>query len=813
MKKSEEENSAEKKAKSPESQPQLKSETAPSKKSKKSDIGKLWSASPTKVPRRSTGFKEQQEEIQVKEPIGFKRLSIGAMVILVIGLAAHLTGIFGGEVFLDHYHLGPLRAIENTDQYWAELVSSGILHPLSQPWVRASFVMDAQSSGMSMVWLHTVNLFLHLLTALYLFILLFRLGRMWKAEDKIEVDATVMAFAAAGIFVCHPLANQSVSYISSRDAVLIGVNYFLCLNVFLLAFLSRGAGAMLLWYACLLVFGAMAVFSGVAALSLPIVMLAVAASLKPDDMTWREWIALRWPDTALVAGAAVLLPFLTVFGVNTSLTDGIGLPTPSIVDYLMAQFTAFAFYYLRCFLVPVGLSIEPPFIVSGGPQELLAAAGAALFAATLYLLYRFRDVPPIALGIFLLIAPMVAYGAIVQPELVSDARFYIPLSGLCLICGYGLARMAERSRKNAALTFAFTVLLLCGLSGWRSYSFASDETLFKETLKTNPESARMHAFLAQTYLKQDKPKEARIEALEALKNDAESVSAHLALGQVALREKDLGTARQELEKASELAEAEKVSSITKSEVRAALADLYMQIGMLNKARPLLEEARLLQPRNSRLSLLLGKAYLFEGKPVLALMELNKGYAADRLNPDYFEPLAQALLDSKMPAMAYQAYMMADRAVTVTPSLHSFQLLARASITLGKMDVAEEWIKQSFRKDAHNAETLYLASLLARERGNKEAAKKYLDQARAADPEIAEKVPSLPADQMKRLRDDLSKMMDARSAPAGGKPESPEGEAIPNVDAAPKQDAAPKGQTAPKVKSSQEDRPATKSAVP
>lgn len=738
------------------------------KKSAKSepDVSKLWKASPSKIPKKALTPDVQKEEVEQKYPIPWRQLSIMAMLIILVGVIAHISGLFGGPVFLDNYNLGHLQVIEDADRFFAGLFATGFLHPFTQPWLKASYAMDVQQSQMSFVWLHFVNLVLHVLTSLYLFVLIVRLGRIWKVDERLDVDPNIMAFAAALIFVCHPLATQTVAYVSGRDASLQAVNYFLSLNCFLMAFLARGTVAMLLSYLVLVGLMAMALFCGIQAISLPISMFVVAMLLKPDDIKTGEWTSLRFPDFLLVAMAAIGFPLVALTGVYTDLTDGIGLPTPSTLEYLMAQFSAFAFYYLRAFIVPVGLSIEPPLVMSGGPHELLAVVGLAVLGGLLYLMWRFRRTPPLVLGFFLLIAGLVPYAIFVQPELVSDRRFYISLAGAALLVAYPLSRLALTSFNKAAMGFAVLIAVFTGLSVWRSFAWSSEQSLWTETLRTNPGSSRAHAMLALQHLAQEKKDLAKKEAEEALKLDPESVPGHLALAKLALVDKNFASAQKELEKAVALAQAEKVSAVLLAECRGLLADAYMSQGMYAKARPLLDLARRERPDDASLHLLLGKAFLEEGKPVQAMLELRKGYLKDKANVEYFAPLAQAFLDARVSGgMAQQGYMMAERAMMVTPSLYSFQLLARAALFTGQFEVADEWIRQCMKKDAKNATTLYLKSILERELGKTAESEKTRGMAIAIDPKIETKVPMLSHKDMQEMHKNVKTPSLAAPKPA------------------------------------------------
>ncbi|HEY9785139.1 MAG TPA: tetratricopeptide repeat protein [Candidatus Obscuribacterales bacterium] len=725
--------------------------SSPAKKSSSAaaDAQVLWKVRPTKIPKAAPPAKE--EEIEVKEPVPWRRFSVLASAIIWIALGAHMAGLFGGEVFNDQYFLQPVKAMEDSQRFWAELIANGLQHPLSQPWMRASFAWDFRSAGTSAVWFHSVNLGLHIATSLYLFFLLFRLGRYWKAEGKQVVDPVYLAFGAAALFACHPLAAEPVAYISARGAPLVGANYFLALNFFLWAFLARGMFSMLGLYAVSFVFAAMALFSGLEALTLPFSMLVLALLLKPLSMTMKEWAQARYPDLVLIGGACIGVPFLAALGANVYLNDGLGLPTPSTFEYLASQFNGVVSYYLRCFLVPIGLSVEPPLVGASGIGDVLAALGVVCVVAAIYLAWKFRNNPAVAFGVFLALANLIPAGSFVQPEMTSDARFYMSLAGLCTIVGWVFARYLDYSRLRAIAAAVVVFVAFCGLSEWRALAWASDQSLWKETLRTNPQSARAHAMLALDLLRQSKTADARKEAEEALRIDANSVLGREALGIVKVQENDLQSAAMELSEAVDEARSQKVANYVLADCQIALADAYLRLGMPAKAKPLVEQARTVQPGNPKMHLLLGKCWLEDGQPFLAFMELRKGMAKDPSNIDFYEPLAQSLLDNKLPQLLGQAYDFAQRAVMLKPTAKAFNIIARAALETERLDEAENWLKNSLKKNPNDAEALYLMSILMKDKHKDAEAADYKKQAVAINPKIESKVPVLPLAELRKLR--------------------------------------------------------------
>ena len=94
-----------------------------------------------------------------------------------------------------------------------------------------SFALNYHFGGLNVWGYHLVNLIIHLANSciVYWFTLLIFLTPALK-ENAIARDKKIIAFAAALLFVSHPLATQSVAYIVQRMASLVALFYLLSIS-------------------------------------------------------------------------------------------------------------------------------------------------------------------------------------------------------------------------------------------------------------------------------------------------------------------------------------------------------------------------------------------------------------------------------------------------------------------------------------------------------------------------------------------------------------------------------------------------------
>lgn len=740
------------------SAPESTSDAAEEKKReiKNENMFRMWNARPTRIPAvQKTKDGATAEPVGLpKQSVNWKVVSIAATIICVLAIFSHITGLFGQFVLNDQLVLTPLRIGADNDVFWSRLLARGLATPFSGLWTNVSLALDLKSG--SMIWFHMVNLSLHAAASLYLFFLLFQLGRYWMLEHRTAVKPEHFAFAASGLFACHPLASEIISYIPGREMALVGANYFLSMFFFFAAFVARKPLTMVLLYTAMFACVVMAAFSGPSSMTIPLALLTLALLAKPVEMEWSEFTKLRWPDLTIVGILAAAFIYLITMGIPTALNNGIGLVSLPFDQYLASQFKAFVTYFLRCFLVPGGLSIEPPLVMASGFTDPLALLGVVAVGGIVYLAYRYRNIPQLVLGLSLTLVGLFPDFVLRQSEVVSDARYYISLAGLSIAFGWGVAKMSLLSFKQVAASLAILFIGFAGLSNWRALAWSSEEKLWKEVLKTNAQSARAHSKLAAIALGEGKKDEAKKEIDEALKLDPDSPLAHMVLGRLLQSQQANTEAFKEFETALKLAKEKMASTIIIAQCQAQVADALVRQGDYGRVKELVDEAKAVLGESAQLRYLSGMQLLNEKQYVLAIAELQQGFIQDRRNNQYVEPLATAYLGSRLPTLIPQAYKLMEHAVQTFPTKESLLLFARAAIELNQIDEARDAIENAAKLGGEDAQVFYLRSFVARAKKNAAQAAAYKAKALQMDPKIETNVPVIAPEEVKELLDDQAR---------------------------------------------------------
>jgi tetratricopeptide (TPR) repeat protein len=322
------------------------------------------------------------------------RFWLGLLLIIVI--AGSYYSSFPGAFHYDDYPLlleNP-KVIESDFDYSSFLYQYGG-RPLTL-WV---FHVNHRLAGPSPSGFHAVNMGLHVLVVLLLFVLVAK----WTGQMAV-------GFLTALLFAIHPAQVQAVNYIWSRSVLLMSV-------FVLLALITRRP-----WLR--LTFFQLAIWSRAEAL----------VALVP--LIWRN--PKRWKGVALLVSVN-----LACFGLGFLLDNPakVGWNHPDILTYWLTAAQAFWMYgYLS--LLPAKFSLYHS-VLQFGWQSLLAltillAAGGITWAIH-------KRWPWLAKGI-IWFALYLAPGLLVpNAAQFHESRLYLALAGLCLLAAWGLTKLDPHS--------------------------------------------------------------------------------------------------------------------------------------------------------------------------------------------------------------------------------------------------------------------------------------------------------------------------------------------------------------------------------
>jgi Flp pilus assembly protein TadD len=537
-------------------------------------------------------------------------------------LIAYLPAMSGGYIWDDNAYVTQnpaLKTVEGLRRIWVDPAVSPQYYPL----VFTSFWVEYHLWRLWPVGYHAVNVALHALNAILLWLVLRRLsvrGAWW----------------AAAIFALHPVHVESVAWITERKNVLSGALYLSALLAYLrFAKVSTIPGVRLSdaivrpWQAYLLAVGLYlgALFSKTVTCSLPAAILLIL---------WWKRKSLGWSEALpvipmLVIGAAMGL--MTVWIEQHHVGAQGEEWTLSLIERSLIAGRALWFYAGKLHWPSQLTFVYPRWHIDAGSwwQWLFPAAALGVFVA-LWLLRGRIGKGPLAAVLFFASTLVPALGFIdVYPfrySFVADHFQYLASIGLIGLCPAALSALFQRSSLRIRATgcvAGMVVLAALGTLTWRQGHVYKDlETLWRDTLTKNPSSWMAYNNLGILFFQQNKREEAAAHFSQTLRLKPDHAEAHNNLGVLLAGQGRLQEAIAHYTEALRL-------KPDYAEAHNGLATILIGQDKLQEAIAHYTEALRIRPTYAEAHYNLGLVLVREGRLEEAIAQYTK---ALRLKPDY-----------------------------------------------------------------------------------------------------------------------------------------------------------------------------------
>lgn len=365
-----------------------------------------------------------------------------------------------------------------------------------------SFFLNFKLNGFHPEGYHLVNILFHGLTASALFVLLLLTARTPVGKRYDTGRWRWIAFAAALLFLAHPIQTAAVTYIMQRLAVLATFFYVLTVCCYIYArvryyetkkivFAAYG-GAMLSLCAGLL--------SKEIVITVPLMVFAY------------EWVFFnsvqprQWPQRirimVLLLGGGWLIAVFSWFNVFELIQPERTISATNVnsVQYALTQLHVIV-RYLQLLIAPIGQSIDHdvPLVSS---LFNAATLGCAVLLGSLIAVAGIarRRFPLLAFGIlWFFIALLIESSIIPLSDVMVEHRLYLPSVGFVIALAYGLSCLGKRVRWGAfvMLVGVYVFLTFSRNALWHDEFALWSDAIRKAPLKPRGYLARAHLFEVQ----------------------------------------------------------------------------------------------------------------------------------------------------------------------------------------------------------------------------------------------------------------------------------------------------------------------------
>jgi tetratricopeptide (TPR) repeat protein len=418
--------------------------------------------------------------------------------LLLLIAAAIYAGAFSGTFQYDD-----TLAILDNPHLDSRQTFAGHLDHMVRPVLNATFLLDRSLYGTSPAGYHLLNLLLHLGSGILIYLILTR-----AVTDR----QSSVPFWTAFLFLIHPIATETVTYISGRASGLMTFFYLSALFLYVKA-LEQSDTMEVRWLylsGAALSF-ALSIGSKETAASLPIILLLW-------DMVIR---GLKGPSLQ----SAVLSRYLP-FGVVLLFAAGWAWSHPRYAalaefslnirplwDNLLSELHAWA-YAMVLFFTPWNQNFDHdlPLFHSLSQWPLLLDV-LFLTALAAWVLIARRRFPLVTFGIAWFFIELLPTSLIPRNDLLSERNLYLPAVGLHLaivaLASQLIPWLITIIRRPALVRFGLAtlattvVLTLCFFTYQRNLLYQDRLLLWSDAVAKSPNKARPHNNLGYAYALRD----------------------------------------------------------------------------------------------------------------------------------------------------------------------------------------------------------------------------------------------------------------------------------------------------------------------
>jgi len=385
-----------------------------------------------------------------------------------------------------------IRSLSNVKAWWS-------FYP-SRPVGYLSFALNYHFHRLDLWGYHLVNLAIHIANAVLVWwLVMLTMATPVMRNQPIARHKGAMALFTALLFVSHPLATQSVTYIVQRLASLATLFYLLSLALYVKSRLGednkdkRG----FFFYAGSILCAVLGMLTKEIVFTLPFTLVLYEFSFIKTH-TWR--IDLK--DRGIQIPAIILVIFIVLFFLDFSFN--ILKPIPPLLyqgydypitawEYFFTQFSVIL-TYIRLLIVPVNQNFDYDYPISHSLFEWHTVVGMLSLAGVLFLgILLFRRYRLIFFGIFWFFLTLSVESSIIpiSQNVIFEHRTYLPSIGFFLVLTGVLFYFLYGRYKQVALgVMVLMVLTNTVLTYERNKVWKSDYTLWGDSAKKSPDKPR-----------------------------------------------------------------------------------------------------------------------------------------------------------------------------------------------------------------------------------------------------------------------------------------------------------------------------------
>ncbi len=417
---------------------------------------------------------------------------IGAAIIVILGIIIYSNSFNCAFHYDDGLHIvnnAKIRNIGDVNAWW---------NYSQRPISMFSFVLNYHFNKLDVWGYHLVNLLIHLITTglVWWFAFLIFSSPALK-EHPVVKNKFLLSFFISLLFLAHPLATQSVTYIMQRQNAMAAMFYFLSIILYMKGRMSdKEIWKKYLLFAGSLIFMILGVFSKENAFTIPLSIILVEFFF----LRTRK-ISINFKDYRVIL-AIVFLIGLAVLVLSRFSFDMFDIRKPSDIEgrnytitplnYLFTEFWVIL-KYIQLLIFPINQSLDHDIRISNNFFELRTIISfLVLLGLVVWAVFLFKKHRIFSFGIIWFLLTLSIESSIIPlDDFIYEHRTYLPSFGFFLIISIVIYNLLWQKNKNIAISiFVLLVIISSIASHQRNNVWKDDITLWSDVVLKSPGKAR-----------------------------------------------------------------------------------------------------------------------------------------------------------------------------------------------------------------------------------------------------------------------------------------------------------------------------------
>jgi protein O-mannosyl-transferase len=370
---------------------------------------------------------------------------------------------------------------------------------------------------------HLVNLIIHLINAILVYWLSFLIFSTPVLKDKfIPKDKTILSLAGALLFVSHPLATQSVTYIVQRMTSMSAMFYFLGLVLYLLSrFTDKGKASKTRLLIGCGISGLLACLTKENAFTFPFAIVLLEICFLQTGQN-----AISFKDRRVLLTGAALLSLMALgyymysdYILNPeSMDPNLGNKDITSMHYLLTQFSVIL-KYIQLLIIPVNQVFDYNYqLVTSFLDPRAWICFMALLGLIALAVVTFKKHRIISFGIFWFFLTLAIESSIIPlQDLIFEHRTYLPSFGFFLLFVYLVYWLTWKNIKTIGISILALVIVVNSVLTYLRNNVWKDEiTLSTDSIKKSPGKSRPYNNRGDALVDQGRYEEAYLDFNKAI---------------------------------------------------------------------------------------------------------------------------------------------------------------------------------------------------------------------------------------------------------------------------------------------------------